>query len=323
MRRCGLATASAALVPLGALLLALLWALAVAPVAVAGEPEDRQAGGSGWEGRGGPAAWERPGRLLRYSRESFQRAMNRLAERSARLHPPFAPDPAPPGPDRPKRDWPSATPGGQERGGQERGRPEPDSREPDSRESDSRELDSRESDSREPDWPWPTEPTTERMERRRYTVEVDRDRPRRRVRDWHKGWSHSCRRAGRVVEGAGWYVVAPGDTLQRIAELHYGDEGAWRRILQVNGGTISDPDLIYACQRLLIPRRHTDWPQCEEPPIKPPHRVCHRSWCDDPVPVRPVCDRPPPPPVHPPAHRGPGGCSRCGAGAHDGSSGWR
>ena len=45
----------------------------------------------------------------------------------------------------------------------------------------------------------------------------------------------TCRRAGRVVEGAGWYVVAPGDTLQQIAVAHYGSHRAWRRILQDRG----------------------------------------------------------------------------------------
>ena len=137
------------------------------------------------------------------------------------------------------------------------------------------------------------------------------------MRDWHKTWSHSCRRAGRPVEGAGWYVVAPGDTLQRIAWLHYGDEGAWRRILHVNRGTISDPDTIHACQRLFIPRRHTDRPPCDEPDAEPPRRVCHRPWCDDPVPPRAVCYRPRQHPDRP----APGGCSRCGAGAHVGEWG--
>jgi len=282
--------------------LALLWTLAVAPLpAAAQQDDDWGAGGPGggpvWDRRGGsrtpaPLAW------LRRSRDSFQDVMHKLARRSAGLHPPLRPDLPPPDPERPDPDWPSAAPGGQERS-----RPEPDA-------------------------PWPVEPPTAKVERRR-TVESDRDRPRTRVRDWHKSWSHSCRRAGRAVEGAGWYVVAPGDTLQGIAWLHYGDEGAWRRILQVNGGTISDPDLIYACQRLFIPRWRRDrppLPPCDDP--EPPRPACHHPRCDEPRPwpPRPACQRPPPRPdqgdrVGPGG--GPAGCTRCGAGAHVGAWGWR
>ena len=78
MRRCGLATASAALIRLGALL-----ALAVATPTVAWEPDGRHAGGSGGERGGGAAVGEMPGRWFRYSRESFQQMMNLLAERSS------------------------------------------------------------------------------------------------------------------------------------------------------------------------------------------------------------------------------------------------
>ncbi len=272
MRRCDLATAGVALMPLCGLLLGL----AAAIPAAGREAEGGQAAGS--EHRGESVGWEMPAGWLRRSRENFQRMMHLLAERSARLHRPLStPEPEPLGPERSEPEWPSAAPGETEGGS-----PEPD--------GDG------------PDQPWPAGPPDNRVERRR-TAGMDRDRSMTLARDWHKRWSHSCRRAGRAVEGAGWYVVAPGDTLQRIAWLHYGNEGAWRRILHVNGGTISDPDLIHACQRLFIPRRHTGWPGCQDSPVDP----------------GPVCDLPLPPPVH----RGPGGCSRCGAGTHVGERGWR
>jgi nucleoid-associated protein YgaU len=275
MVRCDVATAGLALTPLWGLLLAL----AAAMPAAAREPDGHRAVGAGWERGGGSAVWDMPAGWLRHSRENFQRMMHLLAERSARLHHPLsAPDPEPPGPERSEPDSPSAAPGEDERA-----TPEPDGDVPDE--------------------PWPAGPPDNRVERRR-TAGTDHDRSRTSARDWHKSWSHSCRRAGRAVEGAGWYVVAPGDTLQRIAWLHYGDEGAWRSILHVNGGTISDPNLIYACQRLFIPRPRVGRPRCQDSPVAP---------------VWPVCDRAPPPPVH----RGPGGCSRCGAGTHVGEWGWR
>jgi nucleoid-associated protein YgaU len=56
------------------------------------------------------------------------------------------------------------------------------------------------------------------------------------------------------VEGRGWYVVQSGDTLSSIAQAHYGTRRAYWRIVSANWRTISDPSLIYACQRIYIPR---------------------------------------------------------------------
>jgi len=141
---------------------------------------------------------------------------------------------------------------------------------------------------RPPEWPEPR------------IAEPDRTR----VKEWRRSWSPDCRRAGVPVDGAGWYVVAAGDTLWRIAWVHYGNSRGWRRILSANAEAIFDPDLIYACQRLFIPRWHPDRAPCGEP--------------DAPI-SRRICDRPPPRLDR----GGPGGCSRCGAGANGRAWGWR
>jgi nucleoid-associated protein YgaU len=50
------------------------------------------------------------------------------------------------------------------------------------------------------------------------------------------------------------YVVKPGDTLQRIAEQHYGDAGQWPRIYQANRALIgADPDNLVAGTTLQLP----------------------------------------------------------------------
>jgi hypothetical protein len=273
MRRCGdVATGLAALA-------LLCWALAVTPSSAAwdGGPSG---GDPGWDRRdrsrgSNPLGW------LRYSRDSFQEVMRKLASRSARL----------PGPSRPGPDWLPVPPGGHD-----------------------------------PEGPLPGERLTER----RRVAESGGDRPgdrtgdrtgRRRgprVKEWHRSSSPSCRRAGMPVEDASWYVVARGDTLWRIARVHYGNGRSWWRILHANWG-ISEPNLIYACQRLFIPRCRTERPPCEEPEDEPPRRICHRPQCDALVPPRPACQRPP----RRPDRRIPGGCTRCGAGAHIGEWGWR
>ncbi len=48
--------------------------------------------------------------------------------------------------------------------------------------------------------------------------------------------------------------VSPGETLDRIASLHYGDPTAWRDIAAANG--IEDPMALRAGSLLAIPRRH-------------------------------------------------------------------
>jgi nucleoid-associated protein YgaU len=87
-----------------------------------------------------------------------------------------------------------------------------------------------------------------------------------RVKEWHKRttrwpkddddrwWPASCRRAGVPVRRGSWYVVQPGDTLWRIAEVHYGYGEAYLRLRRANAETVPDANLIHPCQRLYIPR---------------------------------------------------------------------
>lgn len=83
-----------------------------------------------------------------------------------------------------------------------------------------------------------------------------------RVKQWHKratkAWPEappsSCRRAGVPVRRGGWYVVQRGDTLWRIAELHYGYGEAYLRLHRANSARVPDANLIFPCQRLYIPR---------------------------------------------------------------------
>ena len=77
----------------------------------------------------------------------------------------------------------------------------------------------------------------------------------------HKSWrshhrhGHTCRAAGRLVRPPAHYVVARGDSLWRISARHYHAGRHYMRIYRANRRTISDPDLIYPCQRVLVPRR--------------------------------------------------------------------
>jgi len=314
-RHCGLATGGAAPALIWALVWALAWALAVAASPAAAQPDDDdwRSAAPGWEDRRG---WSRAvDRLwwLRRSRDGFQDVMHKLARRSAGLPGPRTRPPAPP-----ERDWPPMPPDG----------PEPEEASP--RERPPERPPERLSE-RPPERPpeWPGERVPERTQERRRVAEPGPDRNHDRdgdhpggppVKEWHG--PPSCRKAGVPVEGAGWYVVAPGDTLWRIAQAHYGDGGAWRRIRHANWETIADPDLVYACQRLFIPgsgRDRPPLPPCADP--EPPRPPCHRPRCDEPRPWPPrgVCQRSPPPLPD----RGPGGCSRCGAGAHVGAWGWR
>ncbi|MDL5366958.1 LysM peptidoglycan-binding domain-containing protein [Xanthomonas sp. NCPPB 2654] len=51
------------------------------------------------------------------------------------------------------------------------------------------------------------------------------------------------------------YVVKPGDSLSKIAKLHYGDGNAWTRIFEANRDVLDDPDKIYPGQTLKLPPR--------------------------------------------------------------------
>jgi nucleoid-associated protein YgaU len=48
--------------------------------------------------------------------------------------------------------------------------------------------------------------------------------------------------------------VAPGDTLWLISAKHYGRGWLFLRIYWANRRKIRDPDVIYPCERLFVPR---------------------------------------------------------------------
>lgn len=67
--------------------------------------------------------------------------------------------------------------------------------------------------------------------------------------------ARACRGAGRVVAAPTRYTVANGDSLWRISGQHYSSGSRWPLIYRANRAKISDPDLIYPCQRFLVPGR--------------------------------------------------------------------
>jgi nucleoid-associated protein YgaU len=49
------------------------------------------------------------------------------------------------------------------------------------------------------------------------------------------------------------YTVRQGDTLSGIAKKQLGDANRWPEIFELNGEVISDPDLIFPGQVLVLP----------------------------------------------------------------------
>ena len=82
-------------------------------------------------------------------------------------------------------------------------------------------------------------------------------RDRVRTWDWRpaRARAHKCRAAGRLVTPPAHYIVKRGDSLWRIAYRHYHKGRLYILIHRANRHKISDPNLIYPCQSVLVPRR--------------------------------------------------------------------
>jgi hypothetical protein len=212
-----------------------------------GGPREALAGPR-WNGVTGSIA---PLKWLRHSSQQFQRLMHMLAERSARWQGPPASRPPYPA----FETWePEGPPEGRPAGPHEHHEPH------EAEEAPARPPPPppREAHDAEPRQPWKRGGEAKAGPDRTTAVRAQVWRPHPRPRQPH------CRRAGVPVRGAGWYVVGPGDTLWSIAEAHYGDGRAYRRIYRANWRTILDPDAICACQRLYIPRHGARWPPFDD-----------------------------------------------------------
>jgi colicin import membrane protein len=64
-----------------------------------------------------------------------------------------------------------------------------------------------------------------------------------------------CRAAGRSVSPPARYTVRRGDSLWRISQRHYHEGRHYPKIYRANRAAIADPDLIYPCQRVFVPRK--------------------------------------------------------------------
>jgi nucleoid-associated protein YgaU len=74
------------------------------------------------------------------------------------------------------------------------------------------------------------------------------------VRHWVRR-ERSCRMAGRHFREPGHYTVRRGDSLWRISRYYYRRGWFYHRLYRANRRIIRDPDLIYPCQRIFVPRR--------------------------------------------------------------------
>lgn len=66
--------------------------------------------------------------------------------------------------------------------------------------------------------------------------------------------SDNCGGTGGEIRTPGTYIVTRGDSLWRIARRHYRSGRHWPKIYRANGKKISDPDLIFPCQRFYLPK---------------------------------------------------------------------
>lgn len=71
--------------------------------------------------------------------------------------------------------------------------------------------------------------------------------------EWRQGHEPQRSIGSAMTAGRRTYTVASGDNLSEIAQKVYGDGNQWQRIFEANRQTISDPDLIYPGQELVIP----------------------------------------------------------------------
>lgn len=67
--------------------------------------------------------------------------------------------------------------------------------------------------------------------------------------------AYSCRHAGRRIDPPGRYIVRRGDSLWRISKRHYRTGAKYTRIYRANRRLIRNPNRIYPCQRVMVPRR--------------------------------------------------------------------
>ncbi|WP_244437597.1 LysM peptidoglycan-binding domain-containing protein [Hyphomicrobium denitrificans] len=74
------------------------------------------------------------------------------------------------------------------------------------------------------------------------------------VRRWIRR-APRCRFAGRRIMPPGHYTVQSGDTLWRISRRHYRAGRLYWRLYHANRSIIRNPNLIYPCQRIFVPRR--------------------------------------------------------------------
>ena len=53
----------------------------------------------------------------------------------------------------------------------------------------------------------------------------------------------------------GYHVVQPGETLSKIAKVHFDNANRYMDIFNANKDQLKDPNLIHPGQKLLIPKR--------------------------------------------------------------------